>query len=65
MSYYMNIDWASGMLFAHTQVLERKVGIPISMCTVYQSIASRLGVTLLPVSDPFSQTLVGCIDFIS
>ena len=32
------------------QVLERKVGIPITMSTVYEAIARRLGITLLPVS---------------
>lgn len=32
------------------QVLERKVGIPITMSAVYEAIARRLGITLLPVS---------------
>ena len=32
------------------QVLERKVGIPISLSAVYEGVARRLGVRLSPVS---------------
>ncbi len=40
-----------------TQVLERKTGIPISMCTVYQSIGNRLGITLPAVSNPYKYSM--------
>ena len=32
------------------QVLERKVGIPITLSAVYEGVARRLGVRLSPVS---------------
>ena len=34
------------------QVLQHKKGIPITLSAIYQAVASRLGVTLLPVNFP-------------
>lgn len=41
------------------QVLERRKGIPISLCTVYLLVASRLGLDLEPVGLP-GHFMIGC-----
>jgi len=42
------------------QVLQRRKGIPISLCLVYQLVAQRLGLQLEPVSLPGHGFLIGC-----
>lgn len=53
---YWGCIWLCVHVFVYifVQVIEKKCGIPISLSTVYQSVAHRMGVRLLPVSAPFN-----------